>query len=202
MGLCNAHVSGPTSSSKLCQSFQSSGQRSPLSSLLNLPAVHQTRAKKVKTGKARVLTSAECLCLLKEKEAKRKQEVMNKEQRKLERERKKIQKEQEQKRKAEEKAQRLAKREAMKENVKCRKRNSEEGTSSFYNQHSKRLRQKKSIDEPIDTQVCCVCFGLYLEDTDTDMDWVCCCCGRWLHEDCIDEDDIDNTRGKICPVCL
>ena len=25
--------------------------------------------------------------------------------------------------------------------------------------------------------------------------------GRWIHEDCIDEVVIDNSSGKVCPLC-
>ena len=49
-----------------CRSNQvSKSRRSPLSDLLNLPVQPNVKAK---TGKARVLTSSECLCLLLEKE--------------------------------------------------------------------------------------------------------------------------------------
>ena len=44
--------------------------RSPLSDLLNLPNVHKDGSKTPSTGRARVLTSGECLRLLKEKEDK------------------------------------------------------------------------------------------------------------------------------------
>ena len=43
-------------------------QRSPLMELLNVPVAKTSRPKTMNTGKARVLTSAECLKALQEKE--------------------------------------------------------------------------------------------------------------------------------------
>ena len=92
------------------------GNRSPLSDLLNLPAIaHGSKqSKPPNTGHARVLTSRECLQLLKEKEEKKKQVQLEKERRKIERELKKKEKEEEQQLKAAEKAKRAAEREAAK----------------------------------------------------------------------------------------
>ena len=84
---------------------------SPLSSLLTLP-VRTDKPKK--TGKARVLTSDECLQILKDKERKKQEEAEMKIQRLEERLRKKKLKEEEQKRKNEEKVQKKAEREATK----------------------------------------------------------------------------------------
>ena len=39
--------------------------------------------------------------------------------------------------------------------------------------------------------VCCVCFQLHRGDEiKEDTDWIHCVCSRWLHEDCINADDI------------
>ena len=78
-------------------------KRSPFSDLLNIPPLTST-PKTPKTGKARVLTSSECLQLLKEKENQKQKVAAEKERRKLERELRKKQREDEQKRKADEKA--------------------------------------------------------------------------------------------------
>ena len=51
-----------------------------------------------------------------------------------------------------------------------------------------------------DTDHCCVCFGSYKEDIDTDREWIQCSCTRWLHEDCVDNEDV-GTNGKLCPLC-
>ena len=72
------------------------------------------KAKIVKTGKARVLMSSECLRILLKKEEEKKRIAQEKERRKQERESKKKQKEEEQKRKAEEKVCKAAEREAAK----------------------------------------------------------------------------------------
>lgn len=80
-------------------------RRSPLSDLLNLQSnIRKAGSKTTSTGRARVLTSDECLRLLKEKEEKKKQVEVEKEKRKMDRELKKKQREEEKKQKAEEKA--------------------------------------------------------------------------------------------------
>lgn len=81
---------------------------SPLSELLSLPV---RKGPKSKTGHARVLTSNECLTILKEKEEKKKREAEEKEKRKEEKLLKRSQKEEEQKRKDEERTRKVAERE-------------------------------------------------------------------------------------------
>ena len=34
------------------------------------------------------------------------------------------------------------------------------------------------MEESIDTDKCCACFGVYDDDLDTDCDWVQCSCSR------------------------
>ena len=68
---------------------------------------------------------------------------------------------------------------------------------------SQRQAQKKArceIDETVHENLCCVCFGSYDEDIGTGREWVECSCKRWLHEDCVDEEDMDSS-GKLCPLC-
>ena len=48
------------------------------------------------------------------------------------------------------------------------------------------------MDENINTEVCCVCYGTYQEDVDTGRQWLECSCTRWIHEDCIDDDVVAN----------
>ena len=222
---CSQDSAGLTTpkSSASKSSLTGSAKRSPLSDLLNLPIVTTPAAPK--TGKARVLTSSECLRLLKEKEEKKRQVAEEKERRKQERELKKQQKEAEQKRRAEEKARRLTEREAekakkqaekaqkAKEKVeKCKekaqkekaqeragtKRQADSGTRAC--QRTKRKRLLGDMDEDINTEICCVCYGTYLEDVDTGRQWLECSCARWIHEDCIDDEDVDDS-GKLCPLC-
>ena len=116
------------------------------------------KAKTVKTGKARVLTSSECLRILLEKEEEKKKVAQEKETRRQERELKKKQKEEEQKRKAEEKV-------------------------------------------SINADLCCVCFGSYQEDVGTGREWLQCSCSRWIHEDYVDDEDVEEDSGRLCPLC-
>ena len=51
-------------------------------------------------------------------------------------------------------------------------------------------RRGNDMDSSINTDQCCVCLGLYLEDLDTDRQWLEYCCRRWIHEDSIDTGDV------------
>lgn len=212
-------VSGPSSSTHPLPGSTplstTARRRSPLSDLLNLPKnVRKPSTKTPSTGRARVLTSDECLRLLKEKEEKKKQVQMEKEKRKKERELKKKQREEEQKQKAEEKAKKAAEREAAKakreaaraEKNATKAQSTTSGTTSGTKRRcptNQRQAQKKArceLDEMVDDNLCCVCFGSYDEDIGTGREWVECSCKRWLHEDCVDEEDMDS-NGKLCPLC-
>ena len=218
-------VSDPPSKASLANTPQTSNSspmsvtstnRSPFADLLNIPRVPST-PKTSKTGRARVLTSNECLRILKEKDEKKRQVAEEKEKRKLERELKRKEREHEQKRKAEDrarKAEQRAQEKTRKADEKARKAaerdlskakkaekkvaNKRDATSTL-RQSRKKIRC--DLDEPIDTNLCCICFGSYDEDIDTGREWLQCSCGRWIHEDCIDEVDIDNSSGKVCPLC-
>ena len=226
-------------------SRQGSTQQSPIAELFNIP-VNGKSKKKVTTGKARVLTSAECLKVLQDKENEKKQKAEEKEQRKEQRLLKKQQREQELKRKAEERACKAALKEAKlleKQSKPTRKRQSKH-TSSLPNaaagtgssgvaaqsptsdvgadmtpDHLLRSRapsKRKSAashtqpnakrfnagaDEEIDVNRCCVCFELYADDAGTGREWLQCQCSRWIHEDCIDDDDVDIEHSIFCPLC-
>ena len=52
-------------------------------------------------------------------------------------------------------------------------------------------RCNAGTDEEIDVNRCCVCFELYADDSGTRREWLQCQCSRWIHEDCIDDDDVD-----------
>ena len=88
-------------------SLERSTKWSPFSDLLNSPEVLVTPPKP-KSTKARVLTSIECMRILKEKQDKKQKEAEEKENQKKEGRKKKL-KEDEKKRKAEEKAEEKAK---------------------------------------------------------------------------------------------
>ena len=127
---------------------------------------------------------------------------------------KKKQKEEEQKRKAEVKARKAAEREEARikrEAAKAEKAVARvKKTSQLPLSGSKRsnptcprpLRKKvrSEFAATVDADHCCVCFGSYQEDIDTGRDWLQCNCERWLHEDCIEDEDIDGS-GKLCPLC-
>ena len=101
----------PPSASVISNRGSVAAQRSPLSELLNIPIANKPK-KKVTTGKARVLTSAESLKALQEKENEKIRKAEEKEQRKKERLLKKQFKEEELKHKKEERALKAAMKEA------------------------------------------------------------------------------------------
>ena len=201
----------------------SKNKRSPLSDLLNLPAQPNVKAKTIKTGKARVLTSSECLRILLEKEEEKKKVAQEKERRRQERELKKKQNEEEQKRKAEEKVRKAAEREAAKalkeaakadrEAAKLAEREKKELQKSQKSGQKrqavavatttrpKRNKLKENVDVSINADLCCVCFGSYQEDVGTGREWLQCSCSRWIHEDCVDDEDVEEDSGRLCPLC-
>ena len=204
-----------------------------------------------------MLTSAECLKVLQDKENDKKQKAEEKEQQKEQRLMKKQQREQELKHKAEERARKAALKEAklLEKQSKSTRKGKSKHTSSLLNAmtgngssgvaansttsdvgadmtpdndddiprnamvpdvtatadngvddiqrnsgHSKRKssytqpnakRSKCNADEEIDVNRCCACFGLYADDAGTGREWLHCRCSRWIHEDCIDNDDVD-----------
>ena len=36
------------------------------------------------------------------------------------------------------------------------------------------------------------------DDFDTDGQWITCCCDRWIYEDCVDSEGIDNITRCFC----
>ena len=67
---------------------------------------------------------------------------------------------------------------------------------------SKRARQREvragehSAGGAIDVNTCYICFGMY-----EGSEWRECVCGRWVHEDCID--DVESCgKERLCPVCV
>ena len=68
-------------------------------------------------------------------------------------------------------------------------------------QSSTKRSKKQSADDEIDVNRCCVCFGMYADDAGTGREWLECRCSRWIHEDCIDDDDVDVEQCIFCPLC-
>ena len=60
-------------------------------------------------------------------------------------------------------------------------------------------RSKNSADDEIDVNRCCV----YGDDAGTGREWLQCQCSRCnsIHEDCIDDDNVDVEQCIFCPLC-
>ena len=223
------------------------------SSLSNYLQPIATQEKTTKTGTARVLTSAECMEILDEKQRKKEQEAKEKEERKRERERKKIEREELAKKKNEERLEKLKKRQeevakkqmevaarkaarAAKVTKGQRSTRGRDGTSTGFTAHSV---STTSVD-PVPTSValssvsaqaidppsslpgpsevhdlaspvqqgssteeeceCSFCYGSYCQDG---REWVKCACGRWVHEQCMEDVYLDDDgQERFCPFCL
>ena len=59
--------------------------------------------------------------------------------------------------------------------------------------------------EMIDPNKCCMCFVTYEDDVldGAGAEWISCKCGRWLHEDCV-EDIVKDSTGdeRYCSFCI
>ena len=211
------------------QSSCSSGGSTISKFLGPLPERTPSRPSVSKTSGARVLTSAECLALLEEKEERKRREKEEKEQRKLTRELNKKKREEEQKRKAEERVKKAAKKEADKKKKEAEKvaklaakvaekaarqvaHESRQDASTSRKrpiprdgtrESTRQKAPKLSALDHIDPNTCCACFGLYEDDIGTGCEWLQCSCSRWIHEDCVE--DVahgENGEERICPLCL
>ena len=64
---------------------------------------------------------------------------------------------------------------------------------------------ERSSNDSIDVNVCCMCFVHYDDDVleGSGADWIFCKCGRWLHEDCM-EDFVKDNEGieQFCSFCV
>ena len=161
---------------------------------------------------ARVLTSKECVEILKEREEKKKKAEEEKEQRKIEREKRREQKELIKKEK-EEKAKKAAKRDS-----RPKKRAPRSTNKSYVDKQSPnasspgsapRAKRKKPVSHDSDSDIginkCCMCFQTFEDDEreQSGLEWVECACSRWLHEECIEYNLSVNSRGQelLCPFC-
>ena len=192
-------------------STTSSGSDSTVSKFL----VHPTDNTPVRTiqkpiPRARLLTSAASLAAI-EKKVKQKQEQLEEKQRKRrEREEKKKQKEQELKRKEEERAKKAE------EKARKTKTNTTKKVTQDKKEQAQRGKRRKPLDFEQDIPqakksmvtedgVCCICFGGYDDDVieRTGAEWIACGCGRWLHEDCVEDVVLDDEGNeRFCVFCL
>ena len=154
----------------------------------------------------RVLTSAQALALLEEKEKQKKEELLEKERKKKEREEKKKAKEEERKRKAVE-------REKKKEERKQRAIEKENAKKRAEEKQNKGLKQRQEeqphntkglLVEEISSNECAVCLGSYDDDVPNGVltrEWVQCTnstCAKWIHADCLNK----NQAGLfVCRLC-
>lgn len=151
-----------------------------------------------------------------ERERKRKEAAELKEKRAREREEKKKQREEAAAKKKEESIRKKAEAARKKEEAAKRKRTRSAISETYEHAGMKagcsatvdstgepRPKRAKIVEsEPINTNQCAMCFLQY-EDDETGDDWVECVCGRWLHDECIEECVIDSKgKERICPVCL
>lgn len=138
---------------------------------------------------------------LEEKERKRKEREEKKKQKENEKK-----KEEEKKRKAEEKARKAA--EKQQNSARERSKPSEKRAQAEPQpkaQKTPRVVSAKDLDGSINANECCVCLVSYDEDVEagTGSEWIMCACGRWAHEDCIDDVVLDvNGQERLCPVCI
>ena len=195
---------------------------SPLSDLLVCFAMNTPSVPKRTTTRARLLTSDESLQLLEEKERKKEMEHLEKENRKKERAAKKKEREEllkkkkeEQAKKAEEKAKR-ADENAKKENIKRKSPTTPPATEPGSSETTAELSTEiagpstssfldRINDESINANVCCMCFVNYEDDVleGSGADWIYCRCGRWLHEDCVEDVVKDNDgEERYCSFCV
>ena len=183
-------------------------EENKISKYLTLPEIPIKPTNKATTSthqtEARIVTSQQFLEVLREKEEKEKQ-LRRKKLRKLERERerkeKELQKEAVQKRKEE---RLLAKRTVktskfktttLKKSVsKTLPQTASKTITSKQTKHT--IYLESSSESEVDDQTCCVCFGEYHDDEE----WVRCCCGRWLYEDCTLNDE--PSALKLCAQCV
>ena len=63
-------------------------------------------------------------------------------------------------------------------------------------------RSRNNVDDEIDADRRVVCFGCFADDTGTGRKWIMCSCMRWIHEDSIDNEDVDIEKKYVLPIVL
>ena len=205
--------------------------------------------KESKTGRARVLTSNDCVEELEAKKRKKEKEAAEKEERKKERERKKLEKKKLAKKKKEARLELKKKREAaFKKKKEATARNAAVASKRRNTRSSSATNSTSLVDLPPDPALtqcetsstpasvtsvvstsslslpgpssaiashendlslqenqgfdceCPFCFETYCHDG---KEWLECACGRWIHEQCMDEVILDSGgQERFCPFCL
>ena len=175
-----------------------------------------------KTGRARVLTSADCLKMLEEKKEKKRLEIEEKEQRKRDREQRKKERELAQKQKREERELQLRKK---REAAAARKK----APAKRACKRSKRVlcdglgvsataltsvgaspalpsivhSPDGTVSSGEDGASECECPFCHESYSDGGQDWIKCVCGRWVHEECVEDIHHDSDGQEIfCPFCI
>ena len=179
-----------------------------LSELLVYPT--PTQKKRSSSNQcARVLTSAESLALLEEKEQIKKDQQEQKIRRKKEREEKKLAREKEKQHKLQERAmrQKVAKEKARakaaeKATAKGRKRKPSSVPSCSQKRRKVKVKDSDRREVHADNE-CAVCCGQYQDVTGNrvdDSEWIQCTnsdCAVWTHVDCLEQCDDE----YICAFC-
>ena len=192
-----------------------------------VPAVvEKKKAAETRVTGSRVLTSAEGLAMLREKEEKKQKEKEEKEKRKQERLKKKKEKDDLAKKKAEEKAKKVAEKGKAPSRQKRVSRSKSlpstdsqiidgPGSSVSTTESSTVTDRSEPSDSttgstvsqfcPDDDYECSECLGTYSEDIviGNGAEWIQCGCGQWIHEDCIVNTMIgsDGTE-RMCSNCV
>ena len=186
-----------------------------VSEFLIFPSTKSTSKKSKPPGSARVLTSAQSLAIMKEKELKKREEEEAKIQRKREREEKKTLREAEKEKKAKERELKAIERQKKAEEKAAEIEERRKQRELKKNQSSKKgftkvfVTRSKSGYAPQNsesgTNECAVCFGLYSDDVSTDgtpaREWVQCVnkeCSKWMHADCASKDE---EGSSVCIIC-
>ena len=163
--------------------------------------------RKGEPPRARLLTSSAAFEILKEKERRKQEEAEMKEKKKKEREEAKKRKEEEQRKKAEERAKKQelkAKVRAEKEAKKGKgKQPAGVGTKRSKAPDQQNLPGQQLIPPLRLTTVNAVFVPLPMTTNGSGKDWVAGTCGRWLHEDCVDDCVTDSDGNeRLCFVCF
>ena len=84
----------------------------------------------------------------------------------------------------------------------CTAASSDTGTSPTAESEPK-PKAPRLIEDSINIDEYCACFGLYTDDIGTGREWLECACDRGIHEECIEDIVYNaNRKEKLCPLCL